>query len=179
MKGAAAHRAPGTGTQPNAGAGSGAYAGSTLAAARLTAVISPLRRTLSAAAREQEGLPDIPDAQIEILRALPSGCVRSPGDISSRLGLNKSTVSNLLASMDRAGLIVRRPHPGDGRQVEVSASPEALGLLARFDAASAALIEAFLPALSSEEGAALESALPVLEKLCDALIQIRHPKEPS
>ena len=43
--------------------------------ARLAAVISPLRRDLLAGARAAEHLPDIPDAQIEVIRALPRGVV--------------------------------------------------------------------------------------------------------
>jgi len=61
-------------------------------AARLAAVISPLRRALLAAAREQEGLPDIPDAQIEIIRALPRGTVAAPGELAETLGLGRSTI---------------------------------------------------------------------------------------
>lgn len=145
--------------------------------ARLAAVIPPLRRTLLSAAREREELPDIPDAQIEIIRALPSGVVLSPGELASMLDLNKSTVSNLLAAMERADLIVRRPRADDRRHVEVMASARALGLFNRFDAASASLVRDALTALSTDELTALNDALPVLERLRDALVEIRHTEE--
>ena len=95
-------------------------------AARLAAIISPLRRALLRAAREQEGLPEIPDTQVEILRSLPRGTVLSPGGLAQQLGRNRSTVSNLLAAMERAGLVIRRGATNDRRQVEVVATPAAL-----------------------------------------------------
>ena len=59
---------------------------------RLSGLISPLRRGLLRAARTAEHLPDIPDAQIEVLRALPTGTVRS-GEMSplSRPTSNRSS----------------------------------------------------------------------------------------
>lgn len=162
-------------SQPTGAAG--ANATPAFDVARLAAVIPPLRRTLLSAAREREELPDIPDAQIEIIRALPSGVVLSPGELASTLDLNKSTVSNLLAAMERADLIVRRPRADDRRHVEVMASARALSLFDRFDAASAALVQDALTALSREELTALNDALPVLERLRDALVKIRHTEE--
>lgn len=141
---------------------------------RLTAVISPLRRTLLAAAREREGLPDIPDAQIEILRALPRGTVSSPGELASSLGLGRSTVSNLLAAMERAGLITRRTRTDDGRRVDVAASGAALEYFDRFDAASEAIMADVSAALTADQLAALEQAVPVLEHLRDALVALRR-----
>lgn len=139
-------------------------------ATRLAAVISPLRRALLAATREREGLPDIPDAQIEVIRALPRGTMSSPSGLADQLGLGRSTVSNLLASMERAGLIARRARSDDRRAVDVVASAEALGYFDRFDAASAAIVADAAASLSPEDQAALDAAIPALERLRDALV---------
>ncbi|GAA5202702.1 MarR family winged helix-turn-helix transcriptional regulator [Microbacterium jejuense] len=139
-------------------------------AARLTAVVSPLRRALLAAAREREGLPDIPDAQIEVLRALPRGTVAAPGELATTLGLGRSTISNLLAAMERAGLVTRQPRTDDRRGVEVAASPDALGYFERFDAASAAIMTDAATRLSAGDLAALAGAVPALERLRDVLV---------
>ena len=148
----------------------------TLAAGRLAAVVSPLRRALLAAAREREGLPDIPDAQIEVLRALPRGTMASPGGLAEALGLGRSTISNLLASMERAGLIARRTRTDDRRQVDVVASAEALSYFDRFDRASSEIVADAAASLSAEHRAALEAAVPALESLRDALVARRsHP----
>ena len=146
----------------------------TLDAGRLAAVVSPLRRALLAAAREREGLPDIPDAQIEVLRALPRGTMASPGGLAEALGLGRSTISNLLASMERAGLIARRTRTDDRRQVDVVASAEALSYFDRFDLASAAIVADAAASLSADDLAALRAAVPALERLRDALVEQRR-----
>lgn len=134
-------------------------------ATRLAAVISPLRRALLAAARKREDLPDIPDAQIEVIRALPHGEAVSPSGLAQALGLGRSTISNLLASMERSGLVVRRPRTDDRRQVDVMASPQALDYFARFDRASAEIVADAAASLSDTDRAALEAAVPALERL--------------
>ncbi|WP_394551744.1 MarR family winged helix-turn-helix transcriptional regulator [Agromyces sp. MMS24-JH15] len=143
-------------------------------AGRLAAVISPLRRTLLAAAREREGLPDLPDAQIEVIRALPRGTVASPGQLAERLGLGRSTVSNLLAAMERRGLVARRTSTDDRRHVEVVASAVALGHFDRFDEASAAILADAAAALAPEDLDALAAAIPALERLRDHLVHLRR-----
>lgn len=142
-------------------------------AGRLASVVSPLRRALLAAAREREGLPDIPDAQIEVLRALPRGAVSSPSSLADALGLGRSTISNLLTAMERAGLVARRARTDDRRQVDVAASTEALGYFDRFDRASAAIVAEAAASLSPDDVRSLEAAIPALERLRDALVARR------
>lgn len=139
---------------------------------RLAAVISPLRRTLLAAARERGELPDIPDAQIEIVRALlPSsgGAERGPAELAEALHLNRSTVSNLLGAMEADGLIERRSAEGDGRRVVVSLSARALDLFGRFDQTAGELLRDALASLDPGDRAAVTAAVPALEKLAAAL----------
>lgn len=137
--------------------------------ARLAAVISPLRRTLLAAARSAEHLPEIPDAQIEIIRALPRGTAATPGELAERLDLSRSTVSNLLRAMESAGLVTRTPHTDDRRQVQVCVSAKALDLFERFDRAGAALVADAAATLPAADRRALAAALPTLERLRDAI----------
>ena len=138
-------------------------------AARLAAVISPLRRVLLASARAAEHLPEIPDAQVEVIRALPRGVVSSPGELARRLELNRSTVSNLLTVMEERGLVVRRASAQDGRRVEVLASAQALTIFERFDDASAALVAEAAASLSAGDRDALAAAVPALEHLLRTL----------
>lgn len=138
-------------------------------AARLAAVISPLRRALLAAARADAGLPELSEAQIDVLRTLPHGTVRGPAQIAAQLRLSRPTVSNLLSSMEADTLVERTPDPTDGRRVVVRASARALDLFDRFDAANSALVATASADLDDDDRAALAAALPVLERLCAAL----------
>ncbi|MGX5696021.1 MarR family winged helix-turn-helix transcriptional regulator [Agromyces soli] len=137
--------------------------------ARLNSIVSPLRRGLLKAARAAEHLPELPEAQIEVLRALPADAVRSPGELAAELGLSRPTVSNLLRDMEHDGLVTREASAADRRRVEVRASTRALGLLARFDRASAAILVATLAELDDADREALAAALPALERLRDAV----------
>mgnify|MGYP003583308827 CR=1 FL=1 len=130
--------------------------------------------TIQSAARASAHLPEIPDAQVKLLRALPRGVVRSPGELAESLGLGRSTVSNLLTARQERGLVLRHAVSGDGRRVEVTATPNAPRLFERFDDSSAALIAAASAELNSDDRAALAAALPVLERLRDALDEQRR-----
>ena len=143
-------------------------------AARLAGVISPLRRALLAATRAEAGLPELSDAQIDVIRALPRGTSKGPAEIAAWLRLSRSTVSNLLGAMEGEGLIERRPAPSDGRRVMVQASAKALDLFDRFDAANSALVAQATSRLDDEERTALAAAVPVLERLCDLLAADRE-----
>ncbi|MBS1673796.1 MAG: MarR family transcriptional regulator [Actinobacteria bacterium] len=142
------------------------------AAGRLAAVISPLRRTLLSAARERGGLPDVPDAQIEMVRALlpPSGAAeRGPAELAEALHLNRSTISNLLGVMEADGLVERGRAAGDGRRVVVAPSPRAVELFRRFDDAAGEILREALDTLDPADRAAVAAAIPALERLAEAL----------
>jgi DNA-binding MarR family transcriptional regulator len=145
-------------------------------AGRLAGVISPLRRSLLRVARTAEHLPEIPDAQIEVLRALPSGVERASSELADALGLGRPTISNLLREMERAGLVARRGDPDDRRRVLVAASDRALDLLARFDRASTVALVDAIDRLDQADRDALDAALGALERLRDVIDDIAHDR---
>lgn len=139
---------------------------------RLAAVVSPLRRTLLVAARERGDLPDIPDAQIEVVRALllSDGSVEpGPAELADALQLSRPTVSNLLRVMEADGLVERRRAAGDGRRVVVVASARAIDLFRRFDQASGEILGEALDLLDPSDRVAVSAAVPALERLVAAL----------
>ncbi|MEJ6490555.1 MarR family transcriptional regulator [Leucobacter sp. USCH14] len=146
--------------------------------ARLAGVISPLRRALLTAARAAGDLPEIPDSQIQVIRALPDGAALAPSDLAEALHLERSTVSNLLASMQRAGLIERRPDAADGRRVLISTSERARALFSEYDLASTRILGDALTTLPPRDLHSIESALPALERLLVALLSERQPEHP-
>ncbi|RRQ73060.1 ArsR family transcriptional regulator [Streptomyces griseofuscus] len=90
----------------------------------------PLRRAVLRATRNVEGLPDLPEAQLELLRVLsssPEGL--SPGSAATRVRVAPSTVSNLVRAMSAAQLVERVRPDHDQRTVVLNASKEALNLL--------------------------------------------------
>ncbi|MFF7409592.1 MarR family winged helix-turn-helix transcriptional regulator [Streptomyces lydicus] len=139
-------------------------------AAGLSGVLGPLRRAVLRATRNAEGLPDLPEAQIELLRALsssPEGL--SPGAAATRVRVAPSTVSNLVRTMSAARLVERVRPERDQRTVVLTASDEARHLLERYDRASTAALTRVVEELSDADRVALNHVLPALDRLVTAL----------
>nr|BFD86774.1 hypothetical protein StreXyl84_61750 [Streptomyces sp. Xyl84] len=139
-------------------------------AVALGGLLGPLRRAVLRATRSAEGLPDLPEAQIELLRALsssPHGL--SPGAVAARLRVAPSTVSNLVRTMSAARLVERVRPEHDQRSVVLTASRESLDLLERYDRASTAALTRVVEELPDVDRVALNGALPALDRLVAAL----------
>ncbi|GAB3460187.1 MarR family transcriptional regulator [Kineococcus endophyticus] len=136
-------------------------------ARRLGPLLGPLRRTVLRRSRDLAALPDLPEAQVELLRVLAGQGAQSPSGLADRLRLARPTVSNLLRTLSSTGLVDRSP--GAGRAVEVSATDHARDLLRRYDAASARTLELALERLDTADRTTLAAALPALERLLAAL----------
>lgn len=139
------------------------------AARLLSAEIGPFRRTLLTTARRTGALPEIPDAQIEVLRRLDEDGWSSPTQLGRALGLARSTVSNLVAAMQRDGLVERRLAAGDGRSTEVGLTDLARERLTVYDAAAERVLVTAMSAMSADAQAALAAALPRFAELRRAL----------
>lgn len=137
----------------------------TQVARRLSERIGPFRRALLRASRDAADLPDLPDAQIEVMRALVGSTGTTPSGLARTLGLARSTVSNLVSAMETAGLVERRLATGDGRRTELRLTALAEERLTAYDEASTAVLVDALRRLPETDRDALAAALPVLEHL--------------
>jgi DNA-binding MarR family transcriptional regulator len=143
-------------------------------AAALSRVLGPLRRAVLHATRAAEGLPDLPDTHIEILRAVADSPAISPRVIADRLGLARPTVSNLIQTMKREGLLTLIRNDDDARVVHVTVTDFAAGRLSRYDKTSEHILSAALGELTVKERAAVTAAVPALAKLQSILAAPRH-----
>jgi DNA-binding MarR family transcriptional regulator len=141
----------------------------TTQAMELARALGPLRRVLLKATRSEGDLPDIPDAQIEVLRLLVAAGPLSSATIAERLGLARSTVSNVLKTMTGSGLLEREPATEDLRSTLVSASAHAHDLLTRYDRISAVVVAEALGMLSQASQQTLVDAVQPLRELTVAL----------
>ncbi len=135
------------------------------AARRLSAEIGPFRRALLTTARRSGDLPDIPDAQIEVLRRLDADGWSSPTTLGRALGLARSTVSNLVAAMERDGLVERRLARGDGRSTEVGLTGLARRRLAVYDESAERVLVAAIAASSAADRRVIAEVGAVLGRL--------------
>ncbi|WP_406690831.1 MarR family transcriptional regulator [Saccharopolyspora sp. ID03-671] len=139
------------------------------AALEFTRLLGPLRRAVLRASRQAADLPDLPEAQIELLRLLVADGPLSPREAATALQVAPSTISNLVKTMRAAGLVARDSDPEDARTARLSATDTALDLLDRYDRASASALRRSLAQLPAAERARLDAALPALRALTAAV----------
>ncbi|MEV6807909.1 MarR family winged helix-turn-helix transcriptional regulator [Streptomyces sp. NPDC017248] len=131
-------------------------------------LLGPLRRAVLRT-RRTVNLPDLPEAQIELLRTLTETGAATPREVAARLRVAPSTVSNLVRTMTAAGLVERTPSATDLRTVRLTASPTAVEILDRYDRTSTATLRRALEDLAPQHREALERALPALAELLTVL----------
>jgi DNA-binding MarR family transcriptional regulator len=136
-------------------------------------LIGPLRRAVLRT-RHAEGLPDLPEAQIELLRALQEAGTTTPREVAKQLHIAPSTVSNLVRTMIPSGLVERTPSATDLRNVHLALSPKARDMLDRYDRVSTAALRAAMNRLTLQRRNALERALPAFADLIVALATEPH-----
>ncbi|RRO20661.1 MarR family transcriptional regulator [Saccharopolyspora rhizosphaerae] len=132
-------------------------------------LLGPLRRAVLRLSRQAADLPDLPEAQIELLRLLVAEGSLSPREAAGALQVAPSTISNLVKAMRATGLVARDTDPEDARTARLSATRTALDLLDRYDRASATALQRSLAQLPPGERARLDAALPALRSLTATL----------
>jgi len=85
------------------------------------------------------------------------------GDLASRLGLTLPTVSGVLADLDRAGLIERRPDPADRRRTIVQVIPGQATLIGEWLDGAARPLACVLDKLTPGEQETFLKAMELLE----------------
>ncbi|PRY12221.1 MarR family winged helix-turn-helix transcriptional regulator [Kineococcus rhizosphaerae] len=148
-------------------------------AADLSVLLGPLRRKVLRRSRELADLPDLPEAQVELLRVLAARGPSTPSQLAGTLHLARSTVSNLLRATGAAGLTERTPAVGDLRGVDVRATRAATSLLTRYDRASATTVASATARLSGREQALLPEVVSVLAHLLAVLEEQDEHERPG
>ena len=85
------------------------------------------------------------------------------GELASRLGLTRPTVSGVLAELDRAGLVERRPDPADRRRTIVQTIPGQAPLIGDWLDGAARPLARVLDKLTPAEQQAFLKAMNLLE----------------
>lgn len=94
-------------------------------------------------------------AQFAVLMELWENDAATQKQLVERLDIEQATVGNTLNRMERDGLIVRKPHPQDGRAQVICLTPKARGLETIATRNAAAVNAEALADLSAEERAML------------------------
>jgi len=135
----------------------------------LMRLLPPLRRAIVQAVRAAEGLPDLPEAQVLMLRTLETAGPVTPGQLADELHLARPTVSNLVRELAANGLLDRKPSEQDGRSVTLELTDRAHGLLEAFNRGRQEVLAKALRSIPEDDRQNLAAAVPSLGLLLKQL----------
>jgi DNA-binding MarR family transcriptional regulator len=136
---------------------------------RLLPAITALRRAVRRRTRDRLGVEYLPAGRVELLRAVEELPGAGVGAVARRLRLAENTVSTAVRAAVADGHLERRTDPADRRAVRLDLTDAARTRLQRWRTARGELVEDALRRLPDADRAALEAAVPALERLLDAV----------
>jgi DNA-binding MarR family transcriptional regulator len=101
-----------------------------------------------------------------VLMALAADDGRSQRQLSEQLGIHRNAMVSVVDGLERQGLVVRKPHPGDRRAFAVTLTEAARELLPSLDAHGRAQENAITESLTDDERAQF---LRLLQKVSTGL----------
>jgi DNA-binding MarR family transcriptional regulator len=108
---------------------------------------------------------DLSRTASSVLATLRDGGPKRITELAASEAIAQPSVTTLVGRLERDGLVRRAPDPEDARAVLVHLTDAGRERLAAMRAGLAAVVEERLRALTADERALLESALPALDKL--------------
>ncbi len=131
-----------------------------------------LRRAVRRRTRERMGVPALPSAQVELLRAVQDSPGVGVAGVARRLRLADNSVSTLVRAAVADGYLRRTPDPADRRAARLELTEAAQERLHRWRAVRADVVDAALARLDPADHDALVAAVPALTRLLDAVEEI-------
>src|SRR4051794_37009809 len=90
--------------------------------AELRTALRDLRIELSLNTYRVAGLTRLNDSDLSVLDTLTREGTQSPATLARRTGIHAATMTGVLARLEKAGWIVRRPDPVDRRAVQIESA---------------------------------------------------------
>ncbi|MEV1289906.1 MarR family winged helix-turn-helix transcriptional regulator [Micromonospora sp. NPDC049679] len=142
--------------------------------ARELPLFGAVARVARRAVRRHAALPPLPEAQVQVLRAVEANPGIGTGAVAERLQLVPNTVSTIVGELVQAGLLSRERAAGDRRVGRLSLTPAAEDALRLWGAARDEVISAALRRLDDADRRAIAQALPAMRRLL-ALLDVDEP----
>ncbi|SFW77081.1 MarR family winged helix-turn-helix transcriptional regulator [Amycolatopsis australiensis] len=138
-------------------------------AERLLGAVQGIRRVVRRRVRADVPGAPLPGAQVEVLRVVADHPGIGVAAAARELHLAANSVSTLVNQLVEAGLLRREADPADRRATRLELTGAARDRIAALRRARTGLVADALSGLSEEDTAAIEQALPALEKLMGIL----------
>jgi len=128
-------------------------------------LINHTARLFALGLREQIAPLGIAPAQFMTLLELWREDGLTQKDLVERLDVEQATMANTISRMERDGLIVRRPHPEDGRARSIYITDRAKSLEAAATKAARNVNQIFLSSLSEDER---KQFIQIMQRIVDS-----------
>jgi len=113
----------------------------------------------------QERQSDLTPTQMSVLGSIRTLVKSTPSAIAAHERVQPPSITRTLTSLVDAGMIIREPHPDDGRQVLISVSGRGEAVLAEERVRRDLWLSHRLAELTAPERATLRQAAVLLERL--------------
>jgi DNA-binding MarR family transcriptional regulator len=115
--------------------------------------------------RQTRPLGEVTISQFSALQSLESAGALTPRELAEVERVQPPTLTGIVGHLEDKGLIVRTPHPTDGRQVILAASPAGRELVESFRRSRDEWLAQRLTKLSPEERDTLQRAAEILGRI--------------
>ncbi|MGH9116234.1 MAG: MarR family winged helix-turn-helix transcriptional regulator [Acidimicrobiales bacterium] len=113
----------------------------------------------------QEAVGEVTASQLSALSTIARHGGLTLGELAALERVAPPSMTRIAAGLEERGLVERRPDDSDRRVSRVALSPTGKSLLSEIRTRRDAFLAARLQELTSEERAALEGVVPLLERL--------------
>ena len=107
-------------------------------------------------------------SQLSTLARLDRAGPMTTADLARAESMKAQSMGTILADLEQEGLVKRRPHPTDGRQMLIALTDAGLEARRRRGLAKREWLLAALSKLSSDEQQAVMSAVAIIKRLGDS-----------
>ncbi|HET6481505.1 MAG TPA: MarR family transcriptional regulator [Actinoplanes sp.] len=118
--------------------------------------------------RQARPVGDLTFSQLSALTSLQLAGALTPRELADVERVQPPTMTKIVGKLEERGLVVRTPHPTDGRQVILSATEHGQAVHAQFEKARNEWLASQLGSLTPGERETLAQASAILQKLARA-----------
>jgi DNA-binding MarR family transcriptional regulator len=136
-------------------------------AAQLAVLLRDAITRLNRRVRQTRPVGDLTATQLSALASLELAGALTPRELADTERVRPPTMTKIVAKLEERGLVQRTPHPTDGRQVVLAATPQGREVLARFERARDEWLARRLAAFTAEEREVLRHAAELLQRVAN------------
>jgi DNA-binding MarR family transcriptional regulator len=139
-----------------------------LSTVQLAVLLRDAITRLNRRVRQTRPVGDLTATQLSALASLELSGAMTPRELAEIERVRPPTMTKIVAKLEERDLVQRTPHPTDGRQVILAATPQGRSVLARFERAREEWLAQRLAELTADEREILRNAAEILRQVARA-----------